>query len=1088
MAVVGQPLSAGTTPRKNPYVGPRPFQKGQTLYGREAEREQLQRLLVSERIVLLHSPSGAGKSSLINAALLPKLPKRFRAEDPLTIGRPAGVPERQGSALLNYIARMRESAEVEKDLATRLILRWNTRLSTPLGEAECRRMTLAGFARRALGLPDPDASAESGVQQMTAFPVVTFDQFEDVFTGFSYAPESVERLFQQLGEMLADKRIWALFAMRDDYIGHLEPFADLVPGAFRARYRLEPLDPDQAREAVEKPAKEEGVTFPSANAEELVRRLRQTPGSPGEERHTARYVEPVLLQVVCTAVWNHLPDGAAEVPLSIIPGEQQINDAIGEYYAEVVRKAAAKCGVGEAPIRRWCGTQLIQNHVRAQVRSGPMGGEPDAGLLAELEKRYLIRRETRGEAAWFELVHDRLVDPILENNRRWELCLPQDERLLRTAAQRWRENGESDYFLLRGRALEDAEDWARTRAGQLTPEEKAFLTRSLAHRRWARLSKVMIVVAALMIAAMVVFIGQSMRAHEQALSQEQKANELQQRADKASRSAADATRRADLLRARAEDLRVKAEQMLRQVQAERIKNEKLRGRLSIRNKEIRAAQIALDDAAVEQRRLGSELKGREADLKAAKANLDGAQRAADESGRKADESRRQADALRARATMRLAAAAAMGARNHREEARRVIAGLRRLVSQYGILEPDAVAILPELLQLSLEQRTFALPAIGLGMSAGGEAGKTVVVTTRSGAVRFAADGSGTAEARFFRLCCGSSGMRLVVDHREPKSPPPGCAAVEWPTSVTASPQGDQLLTGFPNGRVFLWSWDGERNKRLPGHRHPIVTMAFSDDEKLIASASAFWSFSVSSIGARPFQDKPRRVYRWPNVVNWVRIVIWGGGTELVRSVRFLGRRDAVAAGFEDGRVELWSTRRAQRHGERAYAHTDAVLSLSANDTGNLLVSTGREGSVAAWDIESAAGTAPRLKQRFMRAPEESSGPAVSSAVDDSGALFALGFASGVVEICDARDGAVLARIPAHRGRANAVGFVGPDLLASTGDDRATLMWRVPALAQLRELRDICRELESSVPEPPTEPMVRRWTEVLDRAEAWLARL
>ena len=56
-----------TNPRPNPYVGPRSFQTGQKLYGRDRELRELASLLIAERIVLLHSPSGAGKSSLIQA-------------------------------------------------------------------------------------------------------------------------------------------------------------------------------------------------------------------------------------------------------------------------------------------------------------------------------------------------------------------------------------------------------------------------------------------------------------------------------------------------------------------------------------------------------------------------------------------------------------------------------------------------------------------------------------------------------------------------------------------------------------------------------------------------------------------------------------------------------------------------------------------------------------------------------------------------------------------------------------------------------------------------------------------------------------
>lgn len=44
----------------NPYVGPRAFGSDDRLYDRDRETRELFDLLIAERIVLLHAPSGAG--------------------------------------------------------------------------------------------------------------------------------------------------------------------------------------------------------------------------------------------------------------------------------------------------------------------------------------------------------------------------------------------------------------------------------------------------------------------------------------------------------------------------------------------------------------------------------------------------------------------------------------------------------------------------------------------------------------------------------------------------------------------------------------------------------------------------------------------------------------------------------------------------------------------------------------------------------------------------------------------------------------------------------------------------------------------
>ena len=70
--------------RENPYVGPWPLEIRQPIYGRDREILEITDLLIYKRFVLLHAPSGAGKTSLIQAGLVPALEKQgFRVALPL---------------------------------------------------------------------------------------------------------------------------------------------------------------------------------------------------------------------------------------------------------------------------------------------------------------------------------------------------------------------------------------------------------------------------------------------------------------------------------------------------------------------------------------------------------------------------------------------------------------------------------------------------------------------------------------------------------------------------------------------------------------------------------------------------------------------------------------------------------------------------------------------------------------------------------------------------------------------------------------------------------------------------------------------
>ncbi len=60
---------------KNPYVGPKPFTRSdeELFFGRIADIIDLYSQVSSHRTVLFYAQSGAGKSSLLNAGLIPKL-------------------------------------------------------------------------------------------------------------------------------------------------------------------------------------------------------------------------------------------------------------------------------------------------------------------------------------------------------------------------------------------------------------------------------------------------------------------------------------------------------------------------------------------------------------------------------------------------------------------------------------------------------------------------------------------------------------------------------------------------------------------------------------------------------------------------------------------------------------------------------------------------------------------------------------------------------------------------------------------------------------------------------------------------------
>jgi hypothetical protein len=86
----------------NPFVGPHALTETDSLFGRSVELRTLHDLLIAERIVLLYSPSGAGKTSLLHAGL-----KRLLVQDGLVVRPTIRVAHEMPPALGDLSARNR---------------------------------------------------------------------------------------------------------------------------------------------------------------------------------------------------------------------------------------------------------------------------------------------------------------------------------------------------------------------------------------------------------------------------------------------------------------------------------------------------------------------------------------------------------------------------------------------------------------------------------------------------------------------------------------------------------------------------------------------------------------------------------------------------------------------------------------------------------------------------------------------------------------------------------------------------------------------------------------------------------------------
>jgi WD40 repeat protein len=452
---------------KNPYIGPRTFQRdeGHLFFGREREARDLIALVASERLVVFYAQSGAGKSSIVNTRLIPNL--EGKGYEVLPVGRVSGDTG-AGIALDNiYIYNLLRSLDQHgSDPAILGCLS----LSEFLAHLN---FDDTGFFYD----PAPVEALPAGDDSQIARRAVVIDQFEELFSTHPEAWEKREEFFQQLAQaMQDDPQLWVVLVMREDFVAALDPYAHHVSNGLRVRYYMQRLGREAGLKAVKSPV-EEIRPYAEGVAEKLIDDLCsikvQNPDGTLDVQ-PGQYVEPVQMQVVCYGLWDNLSPEGTQITEKDLQDVGDVNQSLGKYYDKRVGEVAKAQNVRERLIREWFEKKLItaggiRNMVLQEREAKP--GELDDDVIQALQSD-LVRGEKRGGATWYELTHDRLVEPILERNKIW---FNENLSPLQRQAALWRDQDQNESWLLRDQALVEVEEWAKEHQDELTETEQEFL-------------------------------------------------------------------------------------------------------------------------------------------------------------------------------------------------------------------------------------------------------------------------------------------------------------------------------------------------------------------------------------------------------------------------------------------------------------------------------------------------------------------------------------------------------------------------------------------------------------------------------------
>lgn len=423
------------------YPGVKPFETSDRhiFFGRDQDIADLYDLLVLEKLVVLFGKSGYGKSSILNAGILPKFQNALPDSDvhyqPITVRFNLYVDDKSIPPLEQVRRRLAEEAE-----------------ENPEGIFLANDTLWQQFKRRQSDRVRHFLLVFDQFEEFFSYPKPQQDQFKEELAELVYKtmPQAVR---DALDDYTAEQRSYlsrkldvkAVFAIRSDRMSDLDSLKDKLPAILYKRYELKGLSPEQARQAIITPAAlpqqdNNFISSPFHYTEGALDKIVQELSAPslsGEGQggvataasNVRSGIEAFQLQILCQYIESEViagrirdrdKDGKPDVDADDLPNIANVYEA---YYRSQLDKLNST--------EREAARELIEYGL---LYEDPQKGEArrvsvDADLLVQkyaekgatqallkkLENTFLLRREMNTLGGYnYELSHDSLIKPVFK--------------------------------------------------------------------------------------------------------------------------------------------------------------------------------------------------------------------------------------------------------------------------------------------------------------------------------------------------------------------------------------------------------------------------------------------------------------------------------------------------------------------------------------------------------------------------------------------------------------------------------------------------------------------------------------------------
>jgi tetratricopeptide (TPR) repeat protein len=248
--------------------------------------------------------------------------------------------------------------------------------------------------------------------------LAAIDQAEELFSDFAHRQHHRQRFMDELAEALNERPgLHLLLSIREDYLAAVLQYERELGGRSRARLQLSPFDRVAALEAIRKPLFGTDRHFAAGAAESLVDDLRtiKVVSTLGEEvAVTVDTVEPVHLQVVCSTLWESLPDDVREITSRHVRRHANVDRSLAEFCNRALISVADDHDLSMTELRSWLQrTFITELGTRGTAYEGlTRTATMSNAVVRDLEDWHILRAERRSGARWYELQHDRLIEAI----------------------------------------------------------------------------------------------------------------------------------------------------------------------------------------------------------------------------------------------------------------------------------------------------------------------------------------------------------------------------------------------------------------------------------------------------------------------------------------------------------------------------------------------------------------------------------------------------------------------------------------------------------------------------------------------------